>query len=135
MQRLRLHLSLSNSMKLTVERFALGRTIERLKIELGVKRSRGMAAGCSTRTLRGVPSKVLETSSVRPDSAFTAFLARFFYCPSGDSTYYSAEVCHGERERSTLAAGRFGAFTGLRKQEDFQAGVSPVLREERETVG
>jgi len=67
-------------MELTVEWFALGRTIEQLKIERGVKMSRQMAAGCSTRTLRSVPAKVSETSSMRPDSGFTAFLARFLHC-------------------------------------------------------
>ncbi len=109
-------------MKLTIERFPFERTIEQLKIACGVKRSRRMAAGCSTRTLRGVPAKVSEPPSMRPDSAFTVFLARFFHCRWGDLTYCSAEVCHGERELSTLAAGRYGASTGLRKQEDFQAG-------------
>jgi hypothetical protein len=71
---------------------------------------------------------------MRPDSAFTAFLARFFHCRWGDLTYCSAEVCHGERELSILVAGRFGAFTGLSKQEDYQAGFRRFCEKNGKTL-
>src|SRR5260370_26710056 len=84
-------MSLRNTMKLTIERFPLGRTIEQLMIERGVKRPRQMAAGCSTRTSRGVPAKVSEPPAMRPGSGFAAFLDRIFAltvrCPDFTSLF------------------------------------------------
>jgi len=110
-------------------------SLEQLKIERGVKLSRQMAVGCSTRNLARRAVKSVGAALNARRLWFGRFSGSLFSLPVRRFDVLFRRALPWRKGTLDLGCRTLWSLHRFEKAGGFSGGVSPVLREERETVG